>query len=1390
MSKRILPGVLDSVSRGFKVENSLSNIEYVRGNYNYGVTGESSYLLKHERVLGNPRKFTFSTWFKRNKVETDDGGQAQLIFGGRAKAGGAGYFLIWLDGADKLRILDHVATNLQSFNSIRDTSSWYQLTVSVDTTESTASNRIKAWINGQQISFTNTNYPAQNTWMSVNNGYQNNIGAQDFGNNQIFDGLLAETYFVDNQALSYTSFAEFDANNMLQPKAFNGSVGAAGFYLKYNDTSDVASLGKDSSKTLAAGGDKDFGAVTLLLKGNTAGSNTFVDSSSNNFTVTAFGDTAQGSLSPFYSSGVYSGTVGSAYFDGSGDYLGIADNDAFNFGSGNWTVEFWSKATGSSNNTSHAVISQSVSGASSDSSFYIGHGTDIGVYLSDGTGWDYSTATTLQNYNFDEWHHIAVVRNGTSVTIYVDGISGATLTLPVGWSLGNSSRQVTIGSQNGESSFYKGTISNLRVVKGTAVYNSNFTRPSSPVTAISGTSLLLNFANTSYVDSARINNFKDMGGVSVNTSIKKYGTGSLYFNGSSYLKTEDKQPLHLTYNGPVDFTIEAWINTTDTQADLVSAFNATSPYKGYLFGLGFTTNSGKLEFYTSNNTVSQTFVSTNAVNNGQWRHIAVTRQGPLLRFYIDGNLDSTHGIWVNPLFSAENVHIGADKNSSTGRYYTGYLDNLRITQGIARYTESSFNLPADEFAEYGRESYIPVNMFLNNGQRITNPSYGSHRYWRYVEGANVAGGHHPRIARIILSTTTADTTIYTAASDNRSDTGTISPGTQSYDFGSPVTIVNAKIWSSYGDGTDGSIRSSYVSIQYSDDNSNWKTAFGGVMSNLRNTGIIELLPIAKSNTSYDSPTMYDNSIRDRGTYPIWNHQDKTTSTIITNGGLDADNSIGTYQGMVRATLEIPSTGKWYWETQKMPSRNILTGIAKPTSGLNTYVGGTSTSWGYWNVNGEIYNNGTVVASGNTINDYDVIGHLVDSDAGTLKFYKNNVLIYTANIGAGPWIPAGGSSYGLVRANFGQQPFAYSIPSGAKTINTNNFPIPTIKLPNRYFDTRVYTGNGSTQTISGFNFAPNLVWVKDRGLDGTEWWHRVYDSVRGVGQKALYTNTTENEGYWEGVGTSYDMDRLTAFTSDGFTIVDQAGGGGLNTNNASHIAWTWKEDAIAGFDIVTYTGDSSAAGVRNVPHNLGVTPEMIIIKRLNAASGAFAGHWIIQHKDMGTVKANASTFNLDSYSPSILFTEAATISYGYDGQVNTASGNYVAYLFRSVPGFSKVGSYSSNGLENGPYVHTGFAPKFVMWKSLSSGREWIMKDRSRETYNASPDNARNLAANRGDQENDSALLGGPTNGNNIDWMSNGFKIRYNNPNMNSSIATENYIYIAFAETPFKYARGVI
>jgi hypothetical protein len=1384
MSNKILTGVVDSISRGYKITNSFSNIEATMGRLNYDAYSQSSYLAKTPKAIGNPRKFTFSTWFKRNTVEYDHGGNAAIIFSSRGRWGGSPWFIVYLNGNDYIQIITDSGVGLVSQNAYRDTASWYHMVVSVDTTQATSSNRIKLYINGEQVTFSGSPVqPIQNLVTAVGQPYEHNLFVQDTGNSQILDAKFAETLMIDGQQLDPSSFGQINTiTNVWEPKAYSGTFGVNGFYLKYDDTSSSYALAKDSKQILSAGADEHFGAVQMLLKGNTTGgTDTILDSSTNAFSITKNGNIAQGSHSPFYTYGSsYNSSVGSAYFDGSGDSLFVANSTNLQMATGDFTIEFWIK---------HETLSgyQTIidKGYTSSGGFLIQtNPVDTGklaLYM-DGA----LVCQESESPSTNAWIHYAITRSGTSVRIFKDGMLQASGTSSGNLNIADKVRIGTGGSGNDALFPFKGYLSNLKMVKGTALYTANFDRPTSPATATTGTQLLLNFANSTIQDHAATCNFENVGGVTVSTATKKFGSGSLYFNGSSYLKTPANANLDLGYTYTNDFTLECWINTTDTVGDIVSAFNTASPYKGYLFGIGFAT-AGKLSFYSATETQSQTFSSTASVNDGTWHHIAVTKKDYQLRFYIDGVLDSTHGIYVLPFFSGQEVYIGADHNTSIVRYFTGYIDDLRITNGVSRYNGSSFTAPSAELPDSGTHHWIPRNVYVHNGERILNPTYGAHRYWRYVVGNSVAS-HHPRVSRLILSSATTDTTILTYVSDNEGDTGTVptSGTTASYDFTTPTTIVNAKIYSSFGDGTDPTIRSAWVSVQYSDDNTNWKTAFGGIIGNNKSTGIQRMLPPARSSVSYDSPTRYEASIYSRGNYAVLNHLDKFPNSFIRSGGLEFENPQASGQGSARATLAVPSTGKWYWEAKKIPSRRMLAGILKSTASLATYVGGDATEvngYGWWSEDGYLYAGGTTTQLLGAYADNDVIGFMLDSDVGSLSFYKNGTLVYTkTSIGAGPWFPAIGSQGGAALYNFGQQPFEQTVPTGAKTLCTGNFPDPTIKLPNRYFDAKIYTPNAGTLTVSGYNFSPNLVWVKDRGLNGDEWWHRLYDSVRGVGQKGLYSNTTDNEGYWEGIGSAYNMDRLTAFTADGFTVEDRAGGGGLNSSPNSHVAWTWKEDAISGMDIVTYSGDGSASG-RTIAHNLGSTPDVVIIKRRDST-----GHWIIQHKGITTVQANSSTFTLSGYSNALLFTEGPAITYGYDGQVNTAGATYVAYLFKEVDSFSKFGTWKSTGIDNGPFINTGFTPRFVMWKSTTTGREWIMKDRARETYNASPDNARNLAANRGDQENDGTVLGGPTNANNIDWLSNGFKIRYSNANMNSAAGTETYIYMAFAEVPSKYALG--
>jgi len=342
-------------------------------------------------------------------------------------------------------------------------------------------------------------------------------------------------------------------------------------------------------------------------------------------------------------------------------------------------------------------------------------------------------------------------------------------------------------------------------------------------------------------------------------------------------------------------------------------------------------------------------------------------------------------------------------------------------------------------------------------------------------------------------------------------------------------------------------------------------------------------------------------------------------------------------------------------------------------------------------------------------------------------------------------------------------------------------MPTINRGDDYFQAVTYTGNGSTNTITGLRFQPDFVWVKGRS-GATD--HALYDSVRGT-TKDLVSNSTAAE--------TTQTTGLTAFTSDGFTLGALAK---MNTNAATYVAWCWKAgttssntsgtitstvsvNATAGFSIVTYTGNNTLS---TVGHGLGVGPKFIIVKTRSGTDG-----WIVYHASLGVQyytflnTTDASYNNLSNYWSS---TAPSSTTFGINayGGVNTNAATYVAYCWAEIAGFSKFGSYTGNGSTDGNFVYLGFRPKYILFKNTSIAEGWNVRDTSRDTYNASQyELYPNSSAAEGNASGRS-----PTTY--LDILSNGFKLRSNNAELNNSTGTNVYIYAAFAENPFKNANA--
>jgi hypothetical protein len=323
------------------------------------------------------------------------------------------------------------------------------------------------------------------------------------------------------------------------------------------------------------------------------------------------------------------------------------------------------------------------------------------------------------------------------------------------------------------------------------------------------------------------------------------------------------------------------------------------------------------------------------------------------------------------------------------------------------------------------------------------------------------------------------------------------------------------------------------------------------------------------------------------------------------------------------------------------------------------------------------------------------------------------------------------------------------------------------------DATLYTGNGSTQTITNAaSFQPDLVWVKSRSVARD---HRLVDSVRGA-TRNVRSNTTNAE--------DIETNGLLSFNANGFNVGSNAG---FNENAATLVGWQWQAgqgssgsntngtitstvsvNAAAGFSVVTYTGTGANA---TVGHGLGVAPKMVIVKRRNTT-----GDWYVYHTSI--VAANTIYLNLtngSTNSPTTWNSTAPTssvFSVGTNAATNGNTNTFVAYCWSEIDGFSKFGSYTGNGSADGTFVYTGFRPKFVLIKRTSAaGNFWRIWDSSRSPYNLG---APELYPNVLDVEGSEAY----------DLLSNGFKIRTTGVGINASSAT--YLFAAFAENPLKYA----
>jgi hypothetical protein len=514
-------------------------------------------------------------------------------------------------------------------------------------------------------------------------------------------------------------------------------------------------------------------------------------------------------------------------------------------------------------------------------------------------------------------------------------------------------------------------------------------------------------------------------------------------------------------------------------------------------------------------------------------------------------------------------------------------------------------------------------------------------------------------------------------------------------------------------------------------------------------------------------------------YAVLNPLDNIlTVATITNGNLTHTGLAG--NSWSRSTIKIAS-GKYYWET------TIGTGGGSGGFAEQISIGYPSVSgiFSYNGYNGQITVNGSLATTVTTSTNGDVIGLAFDRDANTCALYKNNSLLYTAtSLNSGEATPQlfTGDVNAILNINFGQRPFTYTPPSGYVALNTYNLPASTIQNGAAYMAATLYTGtllsNSISNAVGSASFQPDLVWIKSRSA-ATD--HKLTDVVRGV-TKALISDTTGAE--------TTDTFGLTAFNSNGFTVSTDTN---YNNSGATYVAWNWKAGGTAvsntngsitssvsanttsGFSVVTYTGTGANA---TVGHGLGVAPSMIITKKRSSTSS-----WGVYH----TITGNTSYLLLDTNDASVTSSTywnntsptSSVFSISTADPVNINGATYVAYCFSAIKGFSAFGSYAGNGSSDGPFVYTGFRPKYVLVKCYSQANGyWTVMDSSRNPYNLTDLQLYPNGPGGSGAESQTAAQA-------IDLLSNGFKFR-GGGNLATNYSGASYIYIAFAENPFQNA----
>ena len=1402
----------------------------------------NEYLKRTNTSAANRKAFTYSFWMKGNDLET--GNQARPIYNydgssllqlmiERSTGTNPGYWVLYASGTD---IRWEAMRN--------DPSAWYHVVLSVNTTRTQEQDRVLLYVNGVRMNALGSqtgspgtpSFPALNSKLYHDVNYINGIaGSSKY--------QLTDYYYVDGKAFDadvfgfnkegdgYASVGSNQATDFRPgqwsphaPRRIKteierrGGFGTNGYYLPLNDSSNPGA---------------DFHCTPnsiIKLKGEDL-------PQPRNGAPT----TSDAYVSELREEPATLGFDGCIKLDGN-DGIDVAANAALDLGTGDFTIEafYYLKDQG----TYHSLFDGRGTGGDGLYMSLFRHNSENKLYL-------YANSAVRINdipRKNNQWFHIAICRSSGTTRAFIDGELAGSFSDTFDYVC----RNLLIGqSQNNTNDLY-GFVSNFRIVKGTALYTSNFTRPTSPLENVSNTILLCANSSTSATAStvtpSTITAIGDVfatkneltgsiilavPGISTATGANLITNGGFDDGISGWTAVDatvtwewETGSIRIVPNSGVNGAVYQSITTVIGQrytlsVDVVGANPISVPPSPYArIHVGTTTDITLNERYLH---TGQTAAHNVSIGNYTLSFTATTTTTTVWLEVGGGN--QTQVDFDNVVVKQENAprDYSADIRGSGSTLSLTPNGNIGVGYGLGGYYGSAINCGGNaDYLEVDTPVLGPGDWLIEEWfkQKTDQDSQG---YWDVSLGVNGD------------SNSTGGASIYhveaAAGSGQDGEISFIGHSNQYRIYG--YQDVRDDCWHHVAVEKhnnvvtlyiDGVAKSSSPDTYDYDSTDNTLIGASTIAQTNYYTGLIAdvrvYAGVAKYKGGFDVPKPYSagdsnfknlNDWRITSDTPVDNFA--TLNPLAMMSGVSFSNGNLTVTGSA-AYRSTPATmgmhsGKWYvefyWNTWMNDCHlGIMNDLSPNITG--TWAGTTAPGYAWAGSGGRLYNNGNIFGSFlHTYTTGDVCQIAFDADTGNLYFGKNGTWLD----GASPSTGSGANWTGLtdgpyhffvtttntspvVTVNFGQNPsfcgslsagtesdgngnglFKYSVPTNFLALCDNNLPAPAIADPGKHFKTVLYTGDGAEgRQITGVGFKPDLVWIKCRDVAR---WHPVFDVIRGTTNR-LFTNATDAQ--------SSSATSLISFDKDGFSV------GSLVTNNGSaeeFVAWCWKAGGApvtnndgsvsslvsanqeAGFSIVKFTAQTS--GSITLGHGLGKKPAFWIWKDINGATG-----WYTYHKSLGSSAwlkfdgLEATTGNAAAWGGTDPTDTVLTNGSGFVNQ-----NDVIMYVWAEIEGYSRFGSYTGNQDDDGPFVHCGFKPAFLMIKlATGDGRDWHIYDSCRNSVNPV---SLNLRPSGNDIENDEP---------GIHFLANGFKITKDWIFSNKDTST--IVYAAFAESPFQTANA--